>query len=160
MPIEIKHAPATVADEPRSVWRAMARGARGRCPNCGQGKLFRAYVKVADECPACAEQLHHHQADDAPPYFTIFIAGHVIVPVMLWVETAFRPPLWAHMAMFLPATALLCLWLLPITKGAVVGLQWALRMHGFGEPEQEAGADRATVFTAFRDGAEQARRDA
>lgn len=64
-------------DEPRSVWNAMARGARGTCPACGHGAMYYKYLKVADTCPACGEELFHQQADDAPPYFTMMIVGHL-----------------------------------------------------------------------------------
>lgn len=122
---------ATPGSPPRPVWPALLRGARGTCPKCGKGKLFRAFLKVAESCPDCGEALHHHRADDAPPYFTIFISGHVIVPAMITVEKLWAPALWLHMAIWLPATLALCLALLPPVKGALVGLQWALRMHGF-----------------------------
>ena len=67
----------------RDVWQAIFRGLRGRCPNCGEGKIFRAFLKVADECPACHEPLHHHRADDFPAYVVIVIVGHVVVPLVL-----------------------------------------------------------------------------
>ena len=66
--------------------------------------MFRRYLKVADECPSCGEELHHHRADDAPPYFTIIIVGHVVVSLLLAVEMAYRPPLWLHAALWLPLT--------------------------------------------------------
>lgn len=119
------------AAEERSVVQAMARGARLRCPNCRRGRLFESYLKVRDTCADCGEALHHHRADDAPPYFTVFIVGHVIVSLILSVEVALRPPLWLHFSLWIPLTLLLTLFLLPPIKGALVGLQWALRMHGF-----------------------------
>ena len=64
----------------RDAWSAMLRGLRGRCPNCGEGRMFRAFLKVADHCPACGEALHHQRADDAPAYFVIMIVGHIVVP--------------------------------------------------------------------------------
>lgn len=94
--------------------------------------MFRNYLKVADNCPDCGEALHHHEADDAPPYFTIFIVGHIIVPLVLIAEKAWTPPIWVHMAVWLPLTLVLSLALLPVTKGAVVAAQWSQRMHGFG----------------------------
>jgi uncharacterized protein (DUF983 family) len=109
----------------------MLRGWRGRCPNCGEGRMFRAYLKVADHCPVCGEALHHHRADDAPSYFVILIVGHIIVPIALAVETAYAPSYWLHMALWLPSTLGLSLYLLQPVKGTLVGLQWALRMHGF-----------------------------
>lgn len=98
--------------------------------------MFRRYLKVADHCPACGEALHHHRADDAPPYFTIVIVGHVVVGLVLAVEMAYRPPLWLHAALWLPLTVLLALLILPSVKGALIGLQWALLMHGF-DPDGE-----------------------
>ncbi len=125
-----------VATGERSVLTSMLRGAKLTCPSCGKGAMFRRYLKVADECPSCGEELHHHRADDAPPYFTIVIVGHVVVSLLLAVEMAYRPPLWLHAALWLPLTVLLALVLLPPIKGALVGLQWALLMHGF-DPNAE-----------------------
>ena len=132
---------------PRSTPEAMMRGARMRCPACGEGALFRAYLKVADACPSCGEELHHHRADDAPAYFTISIVGHIVVAGALILERAFSPETWVHMALWLPLTLGLSLALLPVVKGALVGLQWAQRMHGFSgtedqpEPEPMAAGD-------------------
>jgi len=117
---------------PRDVWRAMLRGFGMRCPRCGEGRLFRSFLKVADQCPACGEELHHQRADDAPAYFTIVIVGHVVVGGALSLERAYAPATWVHLAIWLPLTLIGSLWLLPRVKGTLVGLQWALRMHGFG----------------------------
>lgn len=130
--------PPPEAENPRrGVAGAMLRGAKGRCPNCGAGRLFARYLKVADHCPVCEEALHHHRADDAPPYFTIFIAGHLVLPLLLAFEAAYKPALWLHAAIWGPVTIALCLALLPAVKGAIVGLQWALYMHGFDPNERE-----------------------
>jgi uncharacterized protein (DUF983 family) len=122
---------------PRPVLGSLWRGLRLKCPACGKGRMFCRYLKVADECPACGEELHHHRADDAPPYFTIVIVGHVVVSLVLIVEIAYRPPLWLHAAIWLPLTIFLALLLLPPVKGALVALQWALRMHGFDPNHKE-----------------------
>jgi uncharacterized protein (DUF983 family) len=120
---------------PRNLPQAMLRGFGQRCPKCGDGRLFRSYLKVHDACPRCGEALHHHRTDDAPPYFTILVVGHFIVGGALSLERAFSPPTWVHLAIWLPLTLLASLWLLPRVKGALVGLQWALYMHGFGGPQ-------------------------
>jgi uncharacterized protein (DUF983 family) len=119
----------------RDFAAAMQRGLMGRCPNCGKGRLFRKFLKVADTCPVCGEDLHHHRADDAPAYFVILIVGHIIVPVALAVETAYAPSYWLHAALWLPLTVGMSLYLLQPIKGALVSLQWALRMHGFNPAE-------------------------
>lgn len=116
----------------------MTRGARQTCPACGQGSLFHAYLKVADRCGTCAEELHHQRADDAPPYFTMLIVGHVVVAGLVAVEMAFAPPTWVHSVIWGPVLVGMSLWLLPRIKGAIVGMQWALRMHGFGGEDDEA----------------------
>jgi uncharacterized protein (DUF983 family) len=125
----------------RSILRSILRGLRLQCPACGSRTLFRRYLKVADHCPTCAEALHHHRADDAPPYFTIVIVGHIVVSLVLIVEMAYRPPLWLHMALWLPLTVVLALLILPPVKGALIGLQWALLMHGFDPDAKEEEID-------------------
>lgn len=120
----------TIPDE-RSPWASLGRGFRQLCPVCGRAKLYRRYLKVRDECPNCNAELHHQRADDAPPYLTIFIVGHLVIPGLVLTERLLHPPLWVQMSLW-PALALgLTLILLPRVKGAVVGLQWAKRMHGF-----------------------------
>src|SRR4026208_59474 len=82
----------------RSVLPARVGCAGVTWPACGKGAMFPRYLEVADTCPACGEELHHHRADDAPPYFTIIIVGHVVVSLLLAVEMAYRPPLWPDAA--------------------------------------------------------------
>ncbi len=121
------------AVEERSIARAMWRGFIGRCPNCGQGAMFRAYLKVNDSCPVCHEDLHHQRADDAPPYVTMFVVGHVVVALLLAAEVlTVDVPFWLEALGWSAVTVALSLLLLPRVKGAFVGLQWSLRMHGFG----------------------------
>lgn len=128
-------------EAPRSVSTAILRGAVLRCPACGTGRLFERYLKVADRCPSCSTELHHQRADDAPPYFTIFIVGHLVLGGVLSVEQNFAPPVWVQAWIWMPMTVVLSLWLLPRIKGALVGLQWALRMHGFGSGRDPAAPD-------------------
>lgn len=116
----------------RPVWQSIKRGLLFKCPACGEGKIFRKFLKVADTCNHCGEELHHHRADDAPPYFTIFIVGHIVIPLLTWVEIAYQPEMWVHAALWVPMTIGLSLISLPMTKGGTVGLQWAVKMHGFG----------------------------
>ena len=125
----------------RPVFGALLRGAMLKCPACGIGAMFRRYLKVADACPHCGEALHHQRADDAPPYFTIVIVGHVVVSLVLAVEMAYHPPLWLHAALWLPLTVILSLVLLSSVKGALVALQWALLMHGFDPDFKEDSFD-------------------
>ncbi|MBS0470495.1 MAG: DUF983 domain-containing protein [Proteobacteria bacterium] len=119
------------------------RGLLGRCPKCGEGRLFRAFLKVADSCPACGEEMHHHRADDFPAYLVIVIVGHVICAGALGVEAAFSPALWVHAVLWGPATLGMALGLIQPVKGAVVGFQWQHGMEGF------APAKRARELAAI-----------
>jgi uncharacterized protein (DUF983 family) len=121
----------------RDGFKAMGRGFRGLCPNCGKGHLFRAFLKVVDECPVCHEPYHHQRADDAPAYFVILIVGHIVVPLALFVEIAYSPPYWVHLSLWLPLTLGLAIGLLQPVKGAIVAWQWANYMHGF-DPNAES----------------------
>ena len=132
------HQPAQMSEGPRSLFRSMARGFRGRCPHCGEGAVLRGYLKPLAVCPACNEDLSHQRADDFPPYVTMVVVGHVIVPVMLAVQMATDLHAFTHLAIWLPLTALCTLALLRPVKGAIIAMQWALRMHGFdGDPEPD-----------------------
>jgi uncharacterized protein (DUF983 family) len=122
---------AAEPDAKRSWQQAMWRGFTCSCPACGKGHMFGRFLKVADSCDVCGEELHHHRADDAPPYFTMFIVGHIVVPLVLVVEKLWAPPLSVHFVVWTAVTLALTFALMPAVKGAVVGLQWALRMHGF-----------------------------
>ena len=115
----------------RSVGSAMWRGTLCRCPHCGQGRMFRAYLKVADECNVCGEELNHHRADDFPPYIAITIVGHIIIFLMLHMDMAYRVEPITYIYTMIPLAIVLPLAMLPSIKGAIVGLQWARRMHGF-----------------------------
>lgn len=122
------HPPAPYVVPP--VGLALRRGALGRCPVCGEGKLFSGYLKVVPNCASCGVALGHLRADDAPPYFTILLTGHILVPGVLWVEKAYEPPMWLHMAVWLPLFTIICLALLPPIKGAVVGWMITLGVTG------------------------------
>ena len=129
--------PDSATTDKRSVWSALKRGWRGRCPRCGEGKLFRAFLKVDNACSVCGLDFTPHRADDLPAYLVIVIVGHVVVPMALFIETNYSPPVWLQLSIYLPLTLILSLLLLQPVKGAVVGVQWALRMHGFDEQNPE-----------------------
>ncbi len=115
----------------RPLWPAVRKGLACKCPACGEGRIYGKYLKVNDACPSCGEQLHHHRADDAPPYLVIVIVGHVLIAVILHIEMVYRVPPMIYLATMIPLTIVMSLWLLPIVKGAVVAMQWAKYMHGF-----------------------------
>lgn len=115
----------------RPLWKAIGRGLACRCPRCGTGKLYRAYLKLNDTCPECGLDLSAARADDFPPYIAIFIVGHVLVGWMLHAEMSGPVDPMFYVWTMVPAAILLPLAMLPSIKGGVVGLQWAAHMHGF-----------------------------
>lgn len=109
------------------TWLGVKRGLKHRCPNCGEGQLFRKYLKVQEQCAACGHDNAQYPADDGPAYFTMLIIGHVVIaPVLIFPFITEWP---AHYVLLttLPVLAAFTLWLLPRVKGAVIGLQWAIR---------------------------------
>lgn len=122
----------SLEESERPTKQAMLRGARGKCPCCGEGALFSRYLKVADHCPHCNEALHHQRADDGPAYLTILLVSHLGAPLLLAFYMAWRPSAISMIVGFGLGAVVLSLLLLPRIKGAMVGLQWARRMHGFG----------------------------
>lgn len=110
----------------RSAWVGLRRGALGRCPSCGRGRLFRAYLKIRPCCEVCAHDNGQYPADDAPPYFTILILGHLVIGPMLIFRFIWTWPTGLVLAILMPALTVLTLTVLPIVKGAVVGVLWAL----------------------------------
>jgi uncharacterized protein (DUF983 family) len=111
----------------QAIWR----GFTMRCPHCGRGRLFGRFLKVVDYCSVCGEEFSHHRADDFPAYVVILVVGHTMIPAALAVETSFAPPMWLDFLIWLPLMIGSALALLQPTKGAIVGLQWQLGMHGF-----------------------------
>jgi len=120
--------------EPKPAWPmpslavAMGRGLMGRCPSCGIGRVFDGFLRVVQECEHCHAPLGLARADDAPPYFTILITGHVVVPLMFMVDRMGEPPIWVMSAIFLPLTFFMALGLLRPIKGGTVGLMLNLNM--------------------------------
>ena len=114
----------------------MKRGFMHRCPECGEGKLFRKYLKVQPTCEVCGHDNAQYPADDAPPYFTILIVGHIVIPAMLIMQKNWDPPMWLLAVIFLPLTLVLSLGLLRPIKGATVGLMLCFNML---KPDPEPG---------------------
>lgn len=117
-------APVTEAPK-RSLADGMRRGASMRCPNCGKGRLYRKYLKV-QVCDVCGNDNPRYPADDAPPYFTILIVGHLVVGPLLFFPWIWRGPVWLVLSTVMPSLLILILLFLPVVKGAVVGVHWAL----------------------------------
>jgi uncharacterized protein (DUF983 family) len=100
---------------------ALWRGGSGHCPACGKGRLFAGFLRVSPVCSACAAPLGAIRADDAPPYFTVFIVAHLAIGLLVWFEHDFTLTVATEMTMFLPGTLLVTLALMRPVKGATIG---------------------------------------
>lgn len=99
-------------------------GLAGRCPNCGRGRLFGGFIKVAVRCGACGFDLKAADSGDGPAVFIVLVVGCIVVFAALFVDIAYRPPIWVHLALWLPLTVVLSLALLRPFKGVLVALQF------------------------------------
>jgi uncharacterized protein (DUF983 family) len=107
---------------------AMLRGFRGRCPRCGQGKLFRGVLKLVDNCSECGARLGDIRADDLPAYLTVLVVGHIVVPALLLVDSD-EYSTTAELAVAIPAALAMIALLLPRFKGAAAGLLWSMAQN-------------------------------
>ncbi len=115
---------------PAGLGARLGRGFKHRCPNCGEHHLFRSYLKQVKSCGVCQAELGDIRADDFPPYVTMFLVGHIVVPLILVVEQFYAPSTWIHLALWLPLACIMLFVLMPRVKGAIIGLMWHLRIKG------------------------------
>jgi uncharacterized protein (DUF983 family) len=104
-----------------------ATGLRCRCPRCGEGRLFAGFLRIAPTCANCGLDFAFADSADGPAVLIMFLAGFLVVGLALWVELAYEPPIWLHMALWLPLTVIVCLALLRPAKALAVALQWVNR---------------------------------
>lgn len=128
---------------PGTLLVAIWRGVRGRCPACGCGKLFRAFLKPVPACAACSEDWLAQASDDFPPYVVILLLGHVIAPGMIALETLVHPPLWVHLIIWMPLAVILAISLIQPVKGGVMALQWWHGARPRDAPDEGGGAGSA-----------------
>jgi uncharacterized protein (DUF983 family) len=109
-----------------SMTTAIVRGGGSHCPACGQTALFAGYLKVAQSCSLCGAPLGLYPSDDAPPYITMLLVLHIVVPLLLVLEQTTDLRLWVYGAIVLPLATLLTFMLLPVVKGGMIGVLFKL----------------------------------
>jgi uncharacterized protein (DUF983 family) len=102
-------------------------GLGGRCPRCGEGKLFDGYLKLRPRCAACGLDYAFADSADGPAVFIMLVAGFFVLGLALYVEIAYEPPIWLHLTLWLPLALITCLGLLRPMKGLAVALQYVNR---------------------------------
>lgn len=113
-----------MATNPGQEPSPIAAGLRGRCPRCGEGRMFDGYLTIAKRCERCELDYGFADAGDGPAVFVMFIVGFVVVGLAMWVEFAYEPPMILHLALWFPLTAILSLALVRPLKGVLVALQY------------------------------------
>ncbi len=106
------------------IWPSVMRGLRGRCPQCGEGRLFAGFLSLRPKCESCGLDYRFADSGDGPAIFVILGAGFVVVFAALIVEVLYRPPFWLHAALWLPLVLLTTLAPLRVIKGLLIALQY------------------------------------
>jgi uncharacterized protein (DUF983 family) len=115
-----------MAEEGRSYppISAISTGLAGRCPRCGDGRMFTGFLNLAPACDACGLDYGFADSGDGPAVFVTLIAGFLVLGVALAVDIAYEPPLWVYVVIFMPATILVCIGLLRPLKGLLIASQY------------------------------------
>ena len=99
-------------------------GLRGRCPRCGKGHLFQGFLKLRPSCEVCGLDYSFADPADGPAFFVMSGVGIVVIALWaVWVVTA-HPPIWAQLAVVMPALLGGCLACLRPTKAWLVAEQY------------------------------------
>jgi uncharacterized protein (DUF983 family) len=109
---------------------AARRALIGRCPCCGQGKLMRSYLKQVENCAECGESFGHIRADDAAPWLTIILVGHIFLPFAFLVNLDWMPT-WAAMLTLAACFAGIALMILPRAKALFIAILWQTHAPGY-----------------------------
>ncbi len=114
-------------EEDTALWppiEPIRAGLAGRCPRCGEGRLFRGFLAVGTRCSVCGLAYSFADAGDGPAVFVILIIGFVVVGLALWMEVTLNPPLWLHFLLWIPLALMLSLTALRLIKGVLITLQY------------------------------------
>ena len=116
---------------PATFAQAAQRGLRGKCPRCGEGRLFRKWLKPQERCPVCMLDLTPQRADDFPAYIAILVTGHAMAPLIIMLSLDFELGPLAMVSILVPLALMMMLGMLQPAKGAVIAAQWWFGLHGF-----------------------------
>jgi uncharacterized protein (DUF983 family) len=103
---------------------AIKRGLRGRCPRCGESRLFDGFLKLAPRCERCGLDYSFADSADGPAFFVMFLSGFIVVFAALLVEVLYQPPFWVHAVLWVPLILITTLVPLRPVKGVLISLQY------------------------------------
>lgn len=110
-------------EPPTTIWQSVKRTIRGKCPNCGQGKLWKSYIKQVDICNTCHADIGELRADDGPAWLTILLVGHIWAPLLV-IVTRYQFPMWFLFPALITGAIISCLAILPLSKAIFLGAIW------------------------------------
>lgn len=99
-------------------------GLHGRCPRCGEGRLFSGFLTLAPACSNCGLDYAFSDAGDGPAVFVMLIVGFIVAFLALYVEFTFQPPFWLHAVLWVPLIVILGLGALRPLKGLMIAIQY------------------------------------
>ena len=99
-------------------------GMRGRCPRCGEGKLFDGFLTLKPRCEACGLDYGFADPADGPAFFVMMFVCIPALSFALWLELAYEAPAWVHLVTTLPIVLLTCIPPLRPLKGWLVASQY------------------------------------
>ena len=102
----------------------MVAGLRGRCPQCGEGRLFRGFLALRPCCERCGLDFSFADSADGPAFFVMFLAGFIVAGSALAVEILYAPPYWVHALLWGPLILITTLLPLRPVKGLLIALQY------------------------------------
>ncbi len=105
---------------------------RGRCPRCRTGALYLPGMTLTlrSRCESCGLNFAEHDCGDGPAVFLIFILGFLLVPLALFIEHIFHPPLWVHAVIATTLALGFTLATLRPLKAYIIALQFKHRPGG------------------------------
>jgi uncharacterized protein (DUF983 family) len=120
----------TSSPKETTLRKAAERGALGRCPCCGKGQLFARFLKQVENCASCGEAFGALRADDAAPWLTIIVLGHVFLPLAFLLDLEVMMPRWLALTSWSVVFTLLAVVMLPRAKGIMLGVLWQTKATG------------------------------
>jgi len=144
------HAPIAEPSANR-VWPTldpMRIGIKGRCPRCGEGKLFDGFLSLRKGCDQCGLSYAFADPADGPAFFVICFGCIPAVVFAVMLEIMASPPLWVQLVTSLPFMLITCLAPLRPLKGWLVCSQFTFRAGEgrIARPWYPYGADGPAVM--------------
>ena len=100
-------------------------GMAGKCPRCGQGRLFAGVLRFKPSCSSCGLDYSAYEVGDGAAIFVIMIANIVVLGGALAFENSFHPPIWLHIILWPVVIIALCIWLTRLIKGVLLAYQFS-----------------------------------